>query len=150
MLEQVRNLAFELRPAALDLLGLAAALRLIVARHGQRTGTPASFTATPAELQASAEVETASFRIVQEALTNAARHARASRVEVTVTMQGDALEVAVRDDGVGFDVAERLPAGLGLVGMSERAALADGQLDIESTPGAGTTVRARFPRAKPI
>ena len=145
MLEQVRTLAFELRPSALDDLGLVAALRLVVARHGERTGMPASFMATPVDARAPAEIETACFRIVQEALTNAARHARARHVEVTLVMQGDALQVAVRDDGVGFDADRWLRTGLGLVGMSERAALAGGTFEVESAPGAGTTVRARFP-----
>jgi PAS domain S-box-containing protein len=143
LLEQVRGLAFELRPSALDDLGLVAALRGLVARHGERTGVHASFRGTTADLRVTAEIATASFRIVQEALTNVARHARAAQVEVTLRTQGDALEVAVRDDGVGFDVDERRD-GLGLVGMSERAALAGGALEIESAPGAGTTLRARF------
>jgi signal transduction histidine kinase len=82
---------------------------------------------------------------VQEALANVARHARARHVEVTLAMQGNALEIAVHDDGVGFDVDARQRNGLGLTGMSERAALAGGQLEIESEPGAGTTLRARFP-----
>jgi len=145
MLEQVRTLAFELRPSALDDLGLVPALRLVVARHGERTGVSASFTATPAEVKATPGIETACYRIVQEALANVARHARARDVEVTLAMKGNALEIAVHDDGVGFDVDARLPNGLGLTGMSERAALAGGQLEIESEPGAGTTLRARFP-----
>lgn len=145
MLEQVRTLAFELRPSALDDLGLVAALRLLVGHHGERAGVHASFTATPADVRAPAEIETACFRIVQEALTNAARHARAREVVVTLAVQGDALEVVVRDDGIGFDVDRRLRTGLGLVGMEERAALAGGKLDIESAPDAGTTLRAHFP-----
>jgi len=144
MIKQVQTLAFELRPSTLDEFGLVGALRLLVARYGERTGVSASFTATPADVRAPAEVETACFRIVQEALSNVARHARARHIEVTLTAQGVALEVAVRDDGVGFNV-ERLRTGLGLVGMSERAELAGGRLDIESAPGAGTTLRARFP-----
>jgi signal transduction histidine kinase len=144
MLEQVRTLAFELRPSALNDLGLVPALRLVVARHGERTGVPARFTATPAEVQATAGIETACFRIAQEALANVARHARARHVEMTLAMPGDTLEIAIRDDGVGFDV-ERRRKGLGLTGMSERAALAGGQLEIDSEPGAGTTLRARFP-----
>jgi PAS domain S-box-containing protein len=149
LLEQVRSLAFELRPAALDDLGLVAALRGLVARHGERTGVRASFMGTTAELRVTAEIETASFRIVQEALINVARHARAAHIEVTLGVQGGALEVAVRDDGIGFDVDEQR-GGLGLVGMSERAALAGGQLEIESAPGAGTTLRARFPLPRPL
>ena len=144
MIEQVQTLAFELRPSTLDEFGLVGALRILVTRHGERTGVRASFTATPTDARAPVEIETACFRIVQEALSNVARHARARHVEVTLTAQDVALEVTVRDDGVGFNV-ERLRTGLGLVGMGERAELAGGRLDIESAPGAGTTLRARFP-----
>jgi signal transduction histidine kinase len=144
IIEQVQTLAFELRPSTLDDFGLVEALRNLVARHGERTGVRASFTATPTDVRAPAEIETASFRIVQEALSNVARHARARHFEVTLTAQDVALELTVRDDGVGFDV-ERLRSGLGLVGMGERAEFAGGRLDIESAPGTGTTLRARFP-----
>ena len=128
---------------------MVAALRLLVARHGERAGVRASFTAMPPDLRAPSEIETACFRIVQEALTNVARHARARNVEVTLAIHGDALEVAVRDDGVGFAADQRMRTGLGLVGMDERATLAGGQLVIESAPGAATTVRARFPLPQP-
>ena len=144
MIEQVRTLAFELRPSTLDEFGLVAALRNLVARHGERTGVRASFTATATDVRAPADIETACFRIVQEALSNVARHARARHFEVTLTAPDGALEVTVRDDGVGFDV-ERPRTGLGLVGMAERAEFAGGRFDIESAPGAGTTLRARFP-----
>jgi signal transduction histidine kinase len=146
MIEQVQTLAFELRPSMLDEFGLVEALRHLVTRHGERAGVRTSFTATPADARAPVEIETASYRIVQEALSNVARHARASQVDVTLTAEGGAFEVSVRDDGVGFDV-ERQRNGLGLVGMGERADFAGGRLDIESAPGAGTTLRARFPRA---
>ena len=144
MIQQVQTLAFELRPSSLDEVGLVGALRFLAARHEERTGVHATFTATPPDARAPVEIETACFRIAQEALTNVARHARAQHVEITLTAQDNAIEVAVRDDGVGFDVA-RLRTGPGLVGMSERAELAGGRLDIESSPGAGTTLRARFP-----
>jgi signal transduction histidine kinase len=147
-IEQVQTLAFELRPSTLDEFGLVGALRLLVARHGERTGVSATFNATPPDARAPVEIETACFRIAQEALSNVARHARAGHVEVTLTTQDVALEVTVRDDGVGFNV-ERLRTGLGLVGMGERAELAGGRLDIESAPGAGTTLRARFPLPSP-
>ena len=117
-------------------------------RHGERAGVRASFTATPTDAGAPVEIETACFRIVQEALSNVARHAGARYVEVTLTAQDVALEVTVRDDGVGFNV-ERPRTGLGLVGMGERAELASGSLDIESAPGTGTTLRARFPLPSP-
>jgi signal transduction histidine kinase len=144
MIGQVQTLAFELRPSMLDQFGLVLALRNLVTRHGELAGVRASFTATPTDARAPVEIETACFRIVQEALSNVARHARARHVEVTLTAQDGALEVTVSDDGVGFNV-ERLRTGLGLVGMGERADFAGGRLDIESAPGAGTTLRARFP-----
>ena len=144
MIEQVQTLAFELRPSTLDEFGLAGALRLLVARHGELARVRASFTAHPPDARAPVEIETACFRIAQEALSNVARHASARHVEVTLTAQGVDLELTARDDGVGFDV-ERLRTGLGLVGMAERAELAGGRLDIESAPGAGTVLRARFP-----
>jgi signal transduction histidine kinase len=144
MIEQVQTLAFELRPSTLDDLGLVEALRNLVARQGERTGVRGRVTATPTDVRAPAEIETACFRIVQEALSNVARHARARHFEVTLTAEDVALEVTVTDDGVGFNV-EPLRTGLGLVGMGERAEFAGGRLDIESGPGAGTTVRARFP-----
>jgi signal transduction histidine kinase len=148
MIEQVQTLAFDLRPATLDEFGLVGALRLLVARHGQSAGVRASFTGTPADARAPVEIETACFRIVQEALSNVARHALASQVEVTLTAQDVTLEVTVRDDGVGFNV-EQLRSGLGLVGMGERAELAGGHLDIESAPSGGTILRARFPLPSP-
>jgi PAS domain S-box-containing protein len=144
MLEQVRTIAFELRPSALDDLGLVAALRGLAKRHGERTGVDTIFIAAPTPVPIPAVTETACFRIVQEALTNVARHTRARHVEVRLAVRDDAFEIAVHDDGHGFDTNAR-QIGLGLVGMRERATLAGGQLDIESTPDAGTTVCARFP-----
>lgn len=126
----------------LDDFGLAGALQMLVARHGERTGVRAIFTAMPTDARAPVEIETACFRIVQEALSNVARHGHARHVEVTLTAQDAALEVMVSDDGVGFNGERR--TGLGLVGMEERAELVGGHLDIESTPGAGTTLSARF------
>jgi signal transduction histidine kinase len=148
MIDQVRTLAFELRPSILDECGLVEALRNLVKRHGERAGLDASFTALPTDARAPVEVETACFRIVQEALSNIVRHARASHVEVSLMAQDIALEVTVRDDGIGFNV-ERPRSGLGLMGMSERAELVGGGVDIQSAPGAGTTVRARFPLSSP-
>jgi signal transduction histidine kinase len=144
MIEQVQTLAFELRPATLDEHGLVGALQLLVERHGERTGARARFAATPGGARVSADIETAAFRITQEALSNVARHASARRVDVTLTVSDHALELTVRDDGVGFDVQQVRP-GLGVVGMAERAELAGGGLDVESAHGAGTTLRARFP-----
>jgi signal transduction histidine kinase len=119
MMKQVQTLAFELRPSMLDEFGLVKALRNLVTRHGERVGVRAGFTATPSDARAPVEIETGCFRIVQEALSNVARHARADHVEVTLRVQDDALEVTVRDDGVGFNV-EGQRTGLGLLGMGVR------------------------------
>jgi signal transduction histidine kinase len=148
MIQQVQTLAFELRPSTLDDYGLAGALRLLVLRHGERSRVAASFYAAPADARASVEIETACFRIAQEALSNVARHASARHVEVMLTVLDNALELTITDDGIGFDI-ELLRKGLGLVGMAERAELAGGRLDIKSAPGAGTTVRARFTLPSP-
>jgi signal transduction histidine kinase len=148
MLEQVRTLAFDLRPSMLDEFGLVGALRHLAKRYAERTGVHTSFTATPSDARAPLEIETACFRIAQEALTNVTRHAHASHIEVTLTARDVALEITISDDGVGFDV-EQKRVGLGLVGMSERAELAGGRLYIESAPDIGTTLRARFPLASP-
>jgi signal transduction histidine kinase len=147
MIEQVRTLAFELRPSMLDEFGLVSALRLLVERHGARSGASASFTAAPADVRAPREIETACFRIAQEALSNIASHARAQHVEVTLTGEDNDLELMISDDGVGFSI-EQLRGSLGLVGMRERAELVGGHLDIDSAPGAGTTLRARFPLSR--
>jgi signal transduction histidine kinase len=143
MIEQVQTLAFELRPSTLDEFGLVGALRRLVARHEERTDVRASFAAPLTDARAPSEIETACFRITQEALNNVARHAHARHVDVRLTAQDALLELTVQDDGVGFDVAQ-LRTGLGVMGMNERAELAGGCLDIESTPDGGTTVRARF------
>jgi signal transduction histidine kinase len=148
MIEQVRTLAFELRPAILDEFGLVEALENLVTNFGTRAGLRVSFTARPTDVRAPVEIETACFRIVQEALSNVARHALAHRVEVKLRAQDVALEVTVWDDGVGFSI-DQPSTGLGLMGMGERAELVGGHLDIESAPSAGTTVRAQFPLAPP-
>jgi signal transduction histidine kinase len=118
-----------------------------VERHGVRSGVSASFAAAPTDVRAPREIETACFRIAQEALNNVASHARANHVEVTLTGENNSLELMVRDDGVGFSV-DQLRTSLGLVGMRERAELVGGSLDIESAPGAGTMLRACFPLSR--
>ncbi len=95
-------------------------------------------------------METTSFRVVQEAFTNVIRHAKARHVEVELGIAGDELQLVVRDDGRGFEVSEaqrraRRGESQGLLSMQERAALAGGELVIDSSPGSGTAVRARFP-----
>lgn len=148
--QQVRDLSLELRPPLLDDLGLVATLRWYADREAQLGGFSAEVVAEPPEIHVRSELETTCFRIVQEAFTNVLRHAEANHVRIEV-YRGDAeLELMVRDDGVGFDAPVALEAAthgasLGLLGMQERARLAGGLLVIDSQPGRGTEIRARFP-----
>ncbi|HSR99661.1 MAG TPA: sensor histidine kinase, partial [Kofleriaceae bacterium] len=139
-LESVRSLALELRSAMLDDLGLAAALRAYVRRIVRETELAVDLWVD--DLPVPAAVATTCFRIVQEAVLNIVRHARARRVAIEVRATPGALTLTVQDDGIGFDPAQ---PGLGVVGMTERAALAGGEIAFASAPGAGTTVRARLP-----
>jgi two-component system sensor histidine kinase UhpB len=147
-IEQVRALALDLRPPILDHVGLPAALRWFVDRIPE--GTPATHLAVE-DADASTlspEVETAAFRIAQEAVTNVLRHAKASNVWVTLAARAPDLELRVRDDGAGFDLpaSRRATAdSFGLSSMQERVRLVGGRLEIRTAPGAGTEVCARFP-----
>jgi PAS domain S-box-containing protein len=147
-MQTVRDLALDLRPSVLDDFGLAAALRWYADRFARSGGVEmrVSIGALPA---LPPELETACFRVAQEALTNVARHARARHVELEVEVVAAGLEMIVRDDGIGFDVAaarEQAIAGgsMGLLSMQERVLLAGGELDIEAPSRGGTRVRARF------
>lgn len=149
-LERVRALSQDLRPALLDDLGLIPALRSYVQRLRQHSGLDIQFYADPLA-RLDGEVETACFRIVQEALTNVLRHAQAQHVHVTLRRDGQDLLAQVRDDGVGFDPAAARTAAVaggsfGVLGMAERAHLVGGELHIESSPGKGCTVWVRFPQ----
>ena len=148
-LRTVRDLALELRPAMLDDLGLASALRWYADRFAQqrKVETHLAIEEVP---HVDPGLATTCFRVVQEALTNVARHAEASNVWLELRRTSSELELAIRDDGCGFDVdaaRERAARGysLGMMGMEERVLLAGGSLAISSTPAAGTEVRARFP-----
>jgi PAS domain S-box-containing protein len=150
---EVRNLSLDLRPSLLDDLGLTPALRWYVERQGERAGFTTSFDADLEE-RLPPDLETVCFRVVQEAVTNAARHARPEHVSVMLCQENGAIELAVRDDGAGFDVAaarERASRGesLGLLGMQERARLAGGTIDIRSAPGEGTEIRITLPAPPP-
>ena len=150
----VHRLALELRPSALDHLGLGVALTNYaeeVARLAQVEVDVHCDDLRP--LNPDVAIQTGIYRIAQEALTNVIKHARATRVSVILEARGDMLTLIVEDDGVGFTrVAPGVtdPARLGLAGMQERAGLIGGTLTFESTPGRGTTIylRVRFPEAK--
>jgi PAS domain S-box-containing protein len=153
-LQQVRDLAFDLRPALLDDLGLVAALRWYVDREAQRAGFRAAFVADLSETCVPAELHTACFRIAQAALTNVVRHAQARQVWVELRQRAAELHLVIRDDGVGFEVRalgtrRTSEVHLGLQGMQERTRILGGQLDITSAPGRGTEIHARFPLRSP-
>jgi len=146
-LQNVRRLAVELRPSALDDFGLAAALERLATSFGEQSGIAVDVQANLDSARLPEEVETALYRIVQEALTNVAKHAGASRVSIVVTRRGGSVTAVIEDDGQGFGASGGSGKGLGLVGMKERVGLLGGRLAIESTEGAGTTVVAEVPVA---
>jgi signal transduction histidine kinase len=139
----LRALITELRPASLDQLGLVAALEGLARRSADVDGLELELGVDVREDALDSELKTAVYRLVQEALTNVGKHARAAHVDVAVEQGPDAVRVRVADDGDGFDAAEPTE-GFGLAGMRERAALMGGRLEVE-TSAAGTAVRAVFP-----
>ncbi len=138
-LQDVRRLAVQLRPKALDDFGLAAALERLAQTLSETSGLHIDLEARLGEGRLPSEVETTLYRIVQEALTNIVKHAEATRVSILLMRRDGAATAVIEDDGRGFDLAA---AGetFGLEGMRERAELHDGRLTIESTPGSGTTL----------
>lgn len=143
-------LAWELRPASLDDLGLVAALDNYVREWSHNSGVTAELLTTSLKKERfTPEVETNLYRIVQEALNNTHKHAKAKYVEVMLDKRGETIGLLISDDGKGFsqqDKKNRLK-GLGLTGMKERAALVGGTLEIESAKGKGTTIFVRIPAA---
>ena len=144
-LQNVRRLAVELRPSALDDFGLVPALERLVATFSEHTGTPVDLVAHIGDERLPPEVETTLYRIVQEGLTNAARHAEARTVSISVTRSPTAVVAVVEDDGRGFDQGSVRENALGLVGVRERTALLGGRVRIETAPGSGTTLVAEIP-----
>ena len=144
---QVRTAAFDLRPALLDDLGLAAALRALCREVARRAGIAVSCRVAIGEARVPADIETTCFRIAQEAITNAVRHAGARRISVHLALRrrSGQLELDVSDDGIGFDPTRCDKLGsLGIAGMTERASLVGGAVEVRSVAGAGTWVTARF------
>src|SRR5713226_1221373 len=155
-LRAVRNLSIDLRPSALDDLGLLPALRWYIKEYQQKCSIEVDFYALGFKERLPAEVETALYRIVQESLTNTARHANAHKVSITLREEGTTVYATIVDDGRGFDMGALhktpnpdrgagLEPGLGLVGMQERAILLDGELTIDAGLGRGTSVAVRIP-----
>jgi PAS domain S-box-containing protein len=148
IIQSIRRISTELRPAVLD-LGLAAAVEWQVQEFQARSGVQCKVRLLIREVVTSS-ASTAMFRIFQETLTNVGRHAKATRVEVVLQKQQDRLVLLIHDNGRGFDQLDpSLSKSLGLLGMRERAAVLGGQVDISSAPGKGTTVAAWIPLASP-
>jgi signal transduction histidine kinase len=145
---RLRTLARDLRPPALDELGLAAALSSLLTDVEDEAGPVATFKVTGTEARLAPEIELGAFRIVQEAVRNTLRHAGASQLLVTVGFRTDGLALSVSDDGRGFvpeSLGEQGSGHLGLLGMRERTRLLGGHLEVRSAPGQGTVVEATVP-----
>lgn len=149
LVDEAHHLAWELRPAALDDLGLEMSISNYVEKWSERSSIALDFHSSLDKRRLPPSVETAVYRIVQEALTNVLKHAKANRVSVMLEYRYDELLVIVEDNGRGFHPGVRLTSkeggGLGLVGIQERAALVGGKVRIESEPGSGATVAIRIP-----
>jgi signal transduction histidine kinase len=151
VLQEVHNVIADLRPSILDNLGLVPALRGHVSAFETRTGIQAQLIVQGKATRLKPEVETTIFRIVQESLTNVARHAAARSVLVQVVFGDEGVQISTHDDGRGFDVARALAgedgrAAWGLLGIQERASLVGGVAELLSAPGQGTTVRVAIPQ----
>lgn len=149
-LEEMRKMILDLRPSALDDLGLASAIRWYAETSLEPAGVAVSCTVSGREKRLPGPLETALFRMAQEAINNVARHADARRARLQVRFADSQVVIDVEDDGKGFDVEEVVASsdetrGLGLLGMKERAALFGGRVQIESTPGRGTRVHIEVP-----
>jgi signal transduction histidine kinase len=143
-LQDVRALAVELRPSALDDFGLGPAVERLAQTFGERSGIGTNVE-THLAVRLTPELETTLYRVVQEALSNVVKHAGAERVSIVLAQRGSGVAATIDDDGQGFDESLIRPDALGLTGMRERLALVGGTLEIESAPGSGTTVAARVP-----
>jgi signal transduction histidine kinase len=146
-LAELRRLIYDLRPTILDDLGLAAAVRWYVKESVEPQGLAVTMTIDGTDARLPHHLETAVFRIVQEALTNILKHAQAQRADVTIHLRPSDVRVRISDDGRGFDlsaVTTRRDGGLGVMGMRERAELLGGRLEVSSGPQ-GTTVEAVIP-----
>jgi PAS domain S-box-containing protein len=141
---RVRTLALDLRPSMLDDFGLVAALEWLLQRYTRQTGVAVDLVHAGVDRRFSTEVEVAVYRIVQEALTNVARHAGAGHAVVNIEAKGQALRITVKDGGRGFNHGAAY-AGVGLAGMRERATILGGGFEIASSPGDGTQVSAWLP-----
>lgn len=144
-LETLRAIAQELRPPALDDLGLPAALEGLASHYRQRFNLPVQVTVRGQRQRLDAETELALYRIAQEALTNVAKHAQAKQASIQLTFKNESVTLCIEDDGIGFDLREAIGRGLGLFSMRERAQLVHGDFEIQSAPAIGTRIRVEIP-----
>jgi PAS domain S-box-containing protein len=149
-IQSVRSISIDLRPTVLDDLGLIPALKWYCERQAQRSGTPIALAFDAVDLKRAPQLESACFRIAQESITNALRHAGAHRIQVALRRGDAGIELEIADDGTGFDAGAARRAGnagehSGLLGMEERTMLLGGRFAIDTAPGGGTRVRAEFP-----
>jgi signal transduction histidine kinase len=154
-LGELHQIIADLRPQILDDMGLAAALKWYVQNYQQRRSLPTDLVVEGSPFRLPAEYETVLFRITQEALTNIAKHARATRVVVTLSFSPADVRLTVQDNGRGFDPEQALQrdgrnAGWGLLGMRERASLIGGQVVVESSPGQGACIRVTVPISREL
>jgi signal transduction histidine kinase len=146
-LQDVRRLAVELRPKALDDFGLVPAVERLAETFTASTGIPVQLESRVGDERLPSAAETTLYRVVQEALTNVAKHAGARRVSVLLIRRGSSANAVIEDDGHGFTPHDEQRGGIGLAGMRERLALLDGRLTVESQIGSGTTIAAEVPLA---
>jgi signal transduction histidine kinase len=144
--KSVKRISSDLRPGLLDDLGLSAALEWQAEEFSDHTGIPCEIKSDPHDIVLDQQLSTGIFRIFQETLTNIARHADATRVDATLKKDSDKVEMAVRDNGRGFDTRQTPdPKSYGLIGMYERVHSFGGDLKINSAKGLGTTIEVSIP-----
>jgi two-component system NarL family sensor kinase len=154
-IQEIIRISRNLRPSELDDLGLAPAIRSLCREFAERTGLHITSALDEVPAHCPKEIELALYRIVQEALNNIDKHARARHVALRVTSDGPLLRTSIRDDGVGFDLAalplrKTGPGGMGLIDMKERATYVGGTCAVTSAPGQGTDILVTLPlQAKP-
>ncbi len=142
-----RRIIEDLRPSSLSNLGLVATLEILAREYTEHSGVAVHCDIQPVQLRPSAEL--VCYRLVQEAITNITKYARAGQVWISLGTQGDHVEISVRDDGIGFDARARQSSAYGLVGMRFRVEAEGGSLRLVSAPGQGTLIQARLPASQP-
>ena len=145
-LRMIRDIATGLRPSVLDDLGLGAALQKQAREFSKRTGTPVSVSIEGGFGGLADRQRTYVYRIVQEALTNCAKHARARQISIRLLDRDEQIELTVTDDGIGFDRDKAAHSGLGLIGIEERVRELGGVIAVQSAPNHGTTIRVTIPQ----